>query len=341
MLTKKIMGIAGIAALIVSMTVAMTASAETRLFRIGTGGVSGTYYPIGQVIAKIISNPMAKTDCAPRACGVPWLLAIGEASNGSVANIAGIKSGQLESGFSQSDVAHWAHTGTGVFYRELASSQIMGIASLFTESIHLVVHKDAGISTVYDLVGKRVSLDDPGSGTLVDARIVLKAHNISETDMTVQYIKPGEAIKKMRNGDLDAFFIIVGHPAKAISDLSDENLISVIDITGPGADQIIAENSFFSKQVIPAGSYNGLDEVQTLGVAALWVVHETVSDELVYKITKRFWTNLPAMRGPASHPKLSNITIATAFDSLSVPLHPGARKYYEEIGLHPRQLPTN
>jgi len=319
----------------------LTLAAETSLFRIGTGGIGGTYYPIGQSIAAAISNPKSKSDCASDPCGVPGLLAIGETSNGSVANIASMKSGYLESGFTQSDIAHWARTGTGIYEGEPAFPKVLGIASLFKESIHLVVHKDAGIKRVHDLVGKRVSLDDPGSGTLVDARILLNAYGISEADMMVQYIKPAEAMKKMRKGELDAFFFIAGYPSKAITELSNEKIISLIDIAGTPASRIISENSFFSHQIIPAGSYPGLGEVRTLGLAALWVVQEDVSEELVYNITKSFWKNLPAQLTASSHPKLAEITLDKAYSSLCIPLHPGARKFYEDAGLIPREQHSN
>lgn len=311
---------------------------ETNLFRIGTGGISGTYYPVGQVVADVISNPMRENDCAPIPCGVPGLLAVGQASNGSVSNIDGIEANRLESGFSQSDIAHWARTGTGNYRGAGKKSDIAAIASLYMEDVHLVARKGSGIRTVRDLIGRNVSLDDPGSGTLVDARTILEAYGITEADMSVHYIKPAAAIKKMRQGDLDAFFVIAGYPSKAVAELSEEGLITLIDISGARARLVARENSFFSHQVIPAGAYKGIGEVRTLSVAALWIVSKRVSQERVYHITKTFWENMPEVRAQGGHPKLSDITLETAFDSLSVPLHPGAEQYYREIGRLPRQL---
>jgi uncharacterized protein len=309
-----------------------TLAAETTIFRIGTGGISGTYYPVGQAIATMISNPLAKSDCGDLPCGVPGLLAVGQASNGSVANIAGIQSGQIESGFSQSDVAHWARTSTGFYDGEEPNTDILAIASLYTESIHLAVRRDSGINSVYDLVGKRVSLDDPGSGTLVEARIILEAYGISDVDLDIQYVKAAEAIKKMKAGQLDAFFVVAGFPSKAIYDLSNDIQISLINIDGTAAARIARDNIFLSEQTIPAGTYQNIGEVKTLGVGALWVVSKNVSTERAYEITKKFWENLPDFKESGSHPKLSKISIETAFQSMCVPLHPGARKYYAENG---------
>ena len=187
-------------------------------FRIGTGGTAGTYYPIGGLIANAISNPPGSRACTEGgSCGVPGLVATAVASNGSVANINGITSGQMESGFTQSDVAYWAYTGTGVYEGKPKVADLRLIANLYPETIHLVARKGANIKSVADLKGKRVSLDEPGSGTLVDARIILAAYGITEKDIKPEYLKPNQAGDKMRDGGLDAFFFVGGYPAGAIS----------------------------------------------------------------------------------------------------------------------------
>ncbi|TNE35941.1 MAG: TAXI family TRAP transporter solute-binding subunit [Alphaproteobacteria bacterium] len=332
----------GILALIAGLSMAVAAEAGSpEIFRIGTGGTSGTYYPVGQAIAEAISNPGRKQDCGRYGCGVPGLLAIPQTSNGSVANIEDIHHRKVESGFSQSDVAYWATTGSGIFSKLGNYEDVAAIASLYMENIHLVARKGSGIRSIYDLVGKRVSLDDPGSGTLVDARIILNAFGIDEKDMKAQYVKPAAAMKKMRAGSLDAFFIVAGSPSKAIVALADEDLITLINIEGSVVDQIIHDNSFFSRQVIPAGSYKGIGEIKTLGVAALWVVRKDEDPKKIYAITRSFWQLLPEIAKPGSHPKLKQISLETAFDSMSVPLHPGALKYYHEIGLNIPDGPSN
>ncbi|MCF8467137.1 MAG: TAXI family TRAP transporter solute-binding subunit [Sneathiella sp.] len=314
---------------------------ETSLFRIGTGGIKGTYFPVGQAIAKTISNPLKKTDCAPEPCGVPGLLGVAQTSNGSLANIEDIQAGKIESGFSQSDIAFWGQTGTGVFDGKGANGNVVAIASLYVEDIHLVARKGSGIRKIEDLVGKRVSLDDPGSGTLVDARIILEAYGISEDKLKVQFVKAASAVRKIREGELDAFFIVAGHPAKSIIDLANEDLVTLIDIAGPAATRLARENNFFSPQTIPADSYHGIGAVRTLGVAALWVVSKNESTERVYNITRTFWENLPFIKQQGIHSKFNKIDLQTAFASMSIPLHPGALKYYDEIGLRVALLKKN
>ncbi len=157
---------------------------DLRFFRIGTGGVSGTYYPIGGMIAHAISNPPGARPCSQGgSCGPSGLIVIAQSANGSVANVNGIQQGKLESGFVQSDVAYWAYTGTGTFSGNNPVSELRTIASLYSESVHIVVRRDSGIKRVQDLRGKRVSLDEPGSGTLIDAELVLREYGISRQDI--------------------------------------------------------------------------------------------------------------------------------------------------------------
>ncbi len=163
------------------LAVATGASAQN-FFRINTGGVAGTYYPIGGLIANAISQP-----------AVPNLVATAVASNGSVANVNAIQGGGAESGFSQADVAYWAYTGTGTFEGKPKVTDLRLIANLYPESFHLVARKGANIKSVGDLKGKRVSLDEPGSGTLVNARAILAAYGVSEKDIKAEFLKPNAA----------------------------------------------------------------------------------------------------------------------------------------------------
>ncbi|MEM7045469.1 MAG: TAXI family TRAP transporter solute-binding subunit, partial [Pseudomonadota bacterium] len=157
---------------------------DLRFFRIGTGGVAGTYYPIGGLIAGIISNPPGSRPCEKGgSCGVPGLIATAQSSGGSVENVEAVAAGTLDSGFAQSDIAYWAYSGTGRFEGRAKVENLRAITSLYPESIHLVVRRGAGIESIQDLKGKRVSLDEEGSGTLVDARIILDAFGIDEDEL--------------------------------------------------------------------------------------------------------------------------------------------------------------
>ena len=158
----------------------VAAQQDITFFRIGTGGTVGTYFPIGGLIANAISNPPGSRACADGgSCGVPGLVATAVASNGSVANVAGIATGSMQSGFVQSDVAYWALNGTGIYEGRPKVDVLRAIANLYPESFHLVVRKGAGIKSIRDLKGKRMSLDEPGSGTLVDARLILAAYGMT------------------------------------------------------------------------------------------------------------------------------------------------------------------
>ncbi len=156
-----------------------------------------------------------------------------------MANINAIKSGVLESGFSQSDVAYWAYTGTGIYEGKGAVEDLRALASLYPETIHLVARKGAGIKSVKDLKGKRVSLDEPGSGTLVDARIILEAYGLSEKDIDADFIKPNPSIDKIKDNQLDAFFIVAGYPIGSVIELASSVGAEHVPINGPEADAVI------------------------------------------------------------------------------------------------------
>ena len=265
---------------------------------------------------------------------MPGLVATAVASNGSVANINGITSGQMESGFTQSDVAYWAYTGTGVYEGKPKVADLRLIANLYPETIHIVARKGAGISKVADLKGKRVSLDEPGSGTLVDARIILAAFGITEKDIKPEYLKPNQAGDKIRDGGLDAFFFVGGYPTGAISELASAGGgIELIPVTGPEVDKMRAQYAFFAPDTIPANTYKGIGEVKTIAVGAQWVTSTKQSDALIYEVTKAMWNDNTSKLLDAGHAKGKSIQLASATDGAGIPFHPGAEKFYKEKGL--------
>ena len=308
---------------------------DIKFFRIGTGGTAGTYYPIGGMIANAISNPPGSRECDKGgSCGVPGLVATAVASNGSVANINGITSGQMESGFTQSDVAYWAYTGTGVYEGKPKVADLRLIGNLYPETIHLVARKGSGIAKVADLKGKRVSLDEPGSGTLVDARIILGAFGITEKDIKAEYLKPNQAGDKIRDGGLDAFFFVGGYPTGAISELASAGGgIDLIPVTGPEVDKMRAQYAFFAPDTIPANTYKGIGEVKTISVGAQWVTSTKQSDALIYEVTKALWNDNTRKLLDAGHAKGKVIQLSSATAGAGIPFHPGAEKFYKEKGL--------
>lgn len=290
-------------------------------FRIGTGGTSGTYYPVGGMIANAVSEPGK-------------LIATAVASNGSVANINGILGGSLEAGFTQSDVAYWAYTGTGTFDGKPKAENLRLIATLYPESIHLVARKGSGIKSVADLRGKRVSMDEPGSGTLVDVRLILGAYGMTDKDVDAEYLKPNQAGDKIRDGGLDAFFFVGGAPAGAIAELASSGAgIEIIPIQGPEIDKLRSEQEFFTPDTIAAGLYQGVGEVKTISVNAQMVASTKLSEETVYNITKALYSPETRKVLDNGHAKGKLITPENAVKGAGIPFHPGAEKYFKEAGL--------
>ncbi len=298
-----------------------TASAQT-FFRINTGGTAGTYYPIGGLIANAISQPT-----------VPNLVATAVASNGSVANVNAIQGGGAESGFSQADVAFWAYTGTGVYEGKPKVADLRLIANLYQESFQLVVRKGANIKTIADLKGKRVSLDEPGSGTLINARAILAAYGITEKEIKVENLKPNAAGEKLKDNSLDAFFFVGGYPAGAIAELTATGGIDILPITGPEADKLIKDFNFYSADSIPADTYKGIGAVKTLSVGAQWVTSAKQDTTLVYNITKALWNENTRKALDSGHAKGKAIVSKNAVAGAGIPIHPGAEKFYKEVGL--------
>jgi TRAP transporter TAXI family solute receptor len=291
-------------------------------FRIGTGGTAGTYYPVGGIIANAISEP-------------PRLVLTAVASNGSVANVNSINGGALESGFSQADVAYWAYTGTGVFEGRGKVADLRSIANLYPESVHVVVRKASGAKSIADLKGKKVSIDEPGSGTLINAKAILAAHGLGDRDYTPEFLKPNQAAEKMKDGSVDAFFFTGGFPAAAISELASTGSgIDLLPISGPAAEKLIKDLPFFSADTIPAGTYKDVGAVATVAVGAHWVTSAKIPADTVYAVTKALWSDKTRAALDAGHAKGKAIQRATALAGLQgVPLHPGAERFYKEAGL--------
>ena len=307
---------------------------DITFFRIGTGGTAGTYFPIGGLIANAISNPPGSRACADGgSCGVAGLVATAVASNGSVANVAAIASGSMQSAFIQSDVAYWGYTGTGIYDGRAKVDSLRAIANLYPESFQLVARKGAGIKTIGDLKGKRVSLDEPGSGTLVDARLIFAAYGLTEKDVKAEYLKPQEAADRLKDGTLDAFFNVSGWPQGAISELAATNGIDLVPIDGPAADSLLNQYKFFSADEIPDGAYKGVEGVKTVSVNAIWVTSSKLPDTLIYAITAALWNPSTRKLLDSGHTKGKTIKLASALDGLAIPLHPGAEKFYKEKGL--------
>jgi TRAP transporter TAXI family solute receptor len=306
---------------VVAATAFVSAAQAQQFFRIGTGGTAGTYYPIGGMIANAVSQPGK-------------IIVTAQASNGSLANVNGIAGGAMESGFSQSDVATWAQTGKGLFEGKPSIAELRLIANLYPETIHVVVKKGSGIKSIAELKGKRVALDEPGSGTLVNARLVLAAYGLKESDIKPEYIKPNQASDKMKDGALDAFFFVGGAPAGAIAELASSGAgIELLPITGAQADTLRRGNPFFANDSVPAATYKDVAAVNTLSVGAQWVTSAKADAETVYQITKSLYSDATQKALAAGHAKGKLITVKNAVQGAGIPFHPGAERFYKEAGV--------
>jgi TRAP transporter TAXI family solute receptor len=309
-----------VAALALAAALPFAAHAQ-QFFRIGTGGTAGTYYPVGGMIANAVSVPGK-------------IVATAQASNGSLANVTAIAGGSLESGFSQADVATWAYKGTGVFEGKPNVPGLRLIANLYPESVHVVVKKGSGIKTVADLKGKRVALDEPGSGTLINARAILAAYGLKEADIKPEYIKPNQAGDKLKDGALDAFFFTGGAPAGAIAELASAGTgIEILPIDGAQAEALKKGSGFFADDLIAADTYKGVGAVKTLAVGAQWVTSDKADAAVVYEIVKALYGDAGQKALAAGHAKGKFITRQNAVQGAGIPFHPGAEKYYKEAGV--------
>jgi uncharacterized protein len=308
---------------------------ELIFFRILTGGTDGTYYPVGGMIATVVSNPPGSLPCDRQggSCGVPSLVATAVASDGSVGNIDDLAANRMASALVQSDIAYWAYSGTGIYQGRRPVNALRAIACLYPESIQLVASKGAGISSIRDLRGKRVSLDEDNSGTQVDAKLILATYGLSEQDFQPRFIPAQRVTESMKDGSIDAFFSVSGWPETAIADLAATAGIVLVPIGGPEAARLISQYKYFDAAKIPDGAYAGVKGVQTVEVDALWVTTTNQPDDLIYKITAALWSPSARRVLDSGHAKGRLIRLETALNGLAIPLHPGAERFYKEQNL--------
>lgn len=308
---------------------------EMTFFRIATGGVNGTYYPIGAIVGNAISSPVGSRPCGQGgSCGVPNLIAAAVSSHGSVANVEAIESGTVESGFAQADVVHNAYYGERNFEGRQPMRKLRAIANLYAERMQIVVRRGTGIAGIADLAGKRVSLDEPGSGTLLMARLVLASFGVAETDVIAEYLKPGPAASLMQRGELDAFIIVAGVPTNVVADLTAVGTADLLAIDGPPVERLLATHPFISRSPIPADTYwPGAPVTPTLGVGAQWVVSADIPEERVYAICRALWNDATRVLLDGGHPAGKQIRLESALDGIDIPLHSGAARCYNDLQL--------
>jgi len=307
---------------------------DIRFFRIGTGSTAGVNFPIGGLIASALSNPPGSRDCdRGGSCGVPGMIAVAQATQGSGDNAREVGNGRLDAGIIQADIASMAYTGKGDFAGKNRQESLRAIASLYPETLQIVVRRDSQITSLAGLKGKRVSLDTPASGTQPAARAVLGQGGIRLADLKTVNVDIGTATDYMRDGKLDAFFYVGGAPAPAIAQLADMLDLRLLPVPESVIARVRKADPYYAPVTLSANTYKGIDETETVGVRALLVVNEKLTDDLAYSLLRSLWHKTARAMFNGGHPQGKMIRLEDALNDITIPLHPGATRYYTEVGM--------
>ncbi|MBF56180.1 TAXI family TRAP transporter solute-binding subunit [Halomonas sp. FeN2] len=298
------------------LAVALPASAQQ--LSIATGGTGGVYYPIGGGFAEMINNHIEGAQ------------ATAEVTGASVENMGLIMRGDADLALALADTVYQAYTGTDDFEGRQVEN-IRALASVYPNAVQLVTLAESDIESIADLAGKRVSVGAPGSGTELNARALLEANGISYSDFTPQRLNFNETADAIRDGDIDAGFWSVGPPTSSILNLAATRDIRLIGLSDEEVANAREEEEVFAPYKLAAGMYDGMDEaVQTLGIPNVLVVNSDMDEELAYQLTQLLFENTDELI--AVHPAANDTTIEFTMESTPVPLHPGALRYFEEVG---------
>jgi TRAP transporter TAXI family solute receptor len=310
------------------------AAQDPRFFRIGAGPVDSSYFSIGTLIGNVVSAPPGARDCdRGGSCGVPGLIAVTQTTAGPLANIELIAKQGLESALCQADIAYWAFHGTGLYRKQGAVSNLRAIANLYPETMHIVVRTDRKIDELRRLRGKTVSMGEPNSSTQLTARAMLQTLGVPERDIKVQTLSPAQSVEALRDGKIDAFFLMSGVPSQEVRDLATAGGIALLPIDGANARKLSGAYPFFTEAAIPAQAYPGLPETPSLSVGVLWVVAAEVEERIVYGLTRALFHPNNRKALDTGHPYGRYIRRERALDGVAFQLHAGAALYYFEEGL--------
>jgi hypothetical protein len=322
---KKITTALATAGLLLSATLSTPAmAAEQTYVSIGTGGVTGVYYPTGGAICRLVNKNRKKTGIR---CSV-------ESTGGSVFNINAIRQGELEMGVAQSDWQYHAYNGTSKFKKAGPFKDLRAVFSVHAEPATLVVRADSGIKEFADIKGKRVNVGQPGSGTVATFDVIANAYGIKRSDLKLAAeLKSSEMGQALCDNKIDAYFILVGHPAGLIKETTTTCDARIADIHSPAVDKLVKDNSYYRYASVPAGMYTGNpNAAKTMGVGATFVSSSKVPEKVIYEVVKAVFENFDDFK--KLHPAFKNLKKSEMVSaSLSAPLHAGALKYYKEVGL--------
>ncbi len=291
---------------------------------IGTGGVTGVYYPTGGAICRLVNKGRKEHGIR---CSV-------ESTGGSVYNLNTIRAGELDMGVAQSDWQYHAYNGTSKFEEMGANPDLRAVFSIHPEPFTVVARADSGIKNFNDLKGKRVNIGDPGSGQRGTIEVLMNAKGWTTGDFALaSELKASEQASALCDNKIDVMVYVVGHPSGAIKEATTSCDSTLVNVNDADVAKLIADNSYYRKATIPGDMYRGNpDDVQTFGVGATIVSSAKVPDKVVYQVVKAVFENFDDFR--KLHPAFENLKKEEMVkDGLSAPLHPGALKYYKEAGL--------
>ncbi len=300
------------------LLVAMTASASAATYlSIATGGTSGTYYPLGGDIANLFNTV------------IPDVNASAQATGGSADNLRLINYEEAELATVQNDVSYFAYTGTDSFVDEQITSFSV-ISSLYAEYVQIVVRADSDIQSIADFKGKRISIGAAGSGVYTNALHVLEAAGLTLDDIDAQYLSFSESADGLKNQQIDAAFVCAGIPNAAVTELSSTHGVRLISLSDEEVAALIAAHPTYTNLKLPADTYGLTEDANCVAITALLVCSNNLDEQLVYDMTKALFEQ----EGILTHAKAAEITLENAFNGVGdLPLHPGAARYFTEIGL--------
>ena len=289
---------------------------------IGTGGVTGTYYPTGGAVCRMVNKLKKQTGIR---CTV-------ESTGGSVYNVNTIKAGELDFGIAQSDTVYQAYNGQGKFEGK-PQKELRSVMAIYPELLAFVTRKDSGINSIPDMKGKKINIDVPGSGTRMTTDIIMDAEGVDSNSLTLKSeLKSTEGPNMLKDKKIDGYFGMFGHPTANIKDASNSVDINIVPISGPAIDKLIEKYPYYAKGFISGTFYKGVTEdVPSIGVKAVLVSSTALDDKAVYVVTKAILDNFETFK--KLHPAYKTITKKSLLDGLSVPQHEGAKKAFKEAGL--------
>ncbi|NLK97414.1 MAG: TAXI family TRAP transporter solute-binding subunit [Epulopiscium sp.] len=312
---KKNLGFLMSMVLMVSLVISGCGGKTT--LKMATGGTTGTYYAYSGTVSQVLSQKINNLTFNVQSTGA------------SKANIYLVSDEEADIAIVQNDVMYYAYNGIDLFEGEKVSG-FSAMAGVYAEVCQVVAK--SGITSIEDLRGKRVSVGDVGSGVEFNARQILEAYGMTFDDIVVSNLSFGDSATALKDDKIDAFFCVAGAPTTAIVELATSNQINLLEVDDEHAAKLIEKYPFYTKFSVPGGSYKGVDnEVQTVAVVATYIVSDSLSEDLVYNMTKALFENAEEIA--KAHPKGAELDPAYSVSSISIPLHPGAEKYYKEIGV--------